>query len=131
MLSCGIIRTNDAKTPKERHESLTASMNWFTTKRHYQHTETIEACRFKELLLWQPTISQHLRPRTILREMASPKATEKASQGFARIIRIWVERHRDRQELLNLLDKDHRIARDMRTTTQELMAWANKSFWLP
>ena len=70
-------------------------------------------------------------PRTILREMASPKATEKASQGFGRIIRIWVERHRDRQELLNLLDKDHRIARDMRTTTQELEAWANKPFWLP
>jgi hypothetical protein len=46
-------------------------------------------------------------PRTILREMASPKATEKASQGFGRIIRIWVERHRDRQESLNLLDKDH------------------------
>jgi uncharacterized protein YjiS (DUF1127 family) len=78
-------------------------------------------------------------PRTILREMASPQATEKASQGFGRslinrfrsIIQIWVERHRDRQELLNLLDKDHRIARDMRTTTQELMAWANKPFWLP
>ena len=77
-------------------------------------------------------------PRTILREMASPKATEKAGQGFGRslinrfrsIIRIWVERHRDRQELLNLLDKDHRIARDMRTTTQELEDWANKPFWL-
>ena len=77
-------------------------------------------------------------PRTILREMASPKATEKACQGFGRslinrlrsIIRIWVKRHRDRQELLNLLEQDHRIARDMGSTNQDLRAWAQKPFWL-
>jgi uncharacterized protein YjiS (DUF1127 family) len=78
-------------------------------------------------------------PRTILREMASPTATEKANQGFDRslikrlrsIIRIWAERHRDRQELLNLMDQDHRIARDIGTTDQELRAWARKPFWIP
>ena len=47
------------------------------------------------------------------------------------VIRTWAKRHRDRQELLNLLDQDHRIARDMGTTEQELRAWAEKPFWLP
>jgi uncharacterized protein YjiS (DUF1127 family) len=78
-------------------------------------------------------------PRTILREMASPKATEKANQGFDRslinrlrsVIRIWAQRHRNRQDLLNLLDQDHRIARDMGSTDQDLRAWAQKPFWLP
>lgn len=78
-------------------------------------------------------------PRTILRETASRKATEKANQGFDRslikrlrsVIRTWAKRHRDRQELLNLLKQDHRIARDMGTTEQELRAWAEKPFWLP
>ena len=78
-------------------------------------------------------------PQAILRETSSPKTTAASRRVFAgnlierarSVIRIWAERHRDRQELLNLLDKDHRIARDMRTTTQELEAWANKPFWLP
>ena len=78
-------------------------------------------------------------PKAILRETSSAKTTAASRRVFAgnlieragSVIRIWVERHRDRQELLNLLDKDHRIARDMRTTTQELEAWANKPFWLP
>lgn len=46
-------------------------------------------------------------------------------------IRTWAKRHRDRQELLNLLDQDHRIARDMGATDHELRAWAQKPFWLP
>ena len=78
-------------------------------------------------------------PRTILRGMGSPKATERTRQGFSRslinrlrsIIRIWAQRHRNRQDLLNLLDQDHRIARDMGTTEEELRAWAQKPFWLP
>jgi hypothetical protein len=78
-------------------------------------------------------------PQAILREASSSKTTGASRRVFAgnlierarSVIRIWAERHRDRQELLNLLDKDHRIARDMRTTTQELEAWANKPFWLP
>ena len=80
-------------------------------------------------------------PQTILREVASPKATEKANQGFDRslilikrlrsVIRIWAERHRDRQELLNLMDQDHRIARDMGSTDQDLRSWAQKPFWRP
>ena len=81
-------------------------------------------------------------PRTILREMGSPNATEEARQGFSRslinrlnrlrsIIRIWAQRHRNRQDLLNLLDQDHRIARDMGSTEHELRAWAQKPFWLP
>lgn len=78
-------------------------------------------------------------PRTILREMGSPKATEKARQGLSRslinrlrsIIRIWAQRHRNRQELLNLLDQDRRFARDMGSTEHELRAWAQKPFWLP
>jgi len=78
-------------------------------------------------------------PRTILREMASPKATEKANLGFDRslikrlrsVIRTWAKRHRDRQELLNLLEQDHRIARDMGSTDQDLRAWAQKPFWRP
>ena len=76
--------------------------------------------------------------RTILRDMASPK-TEKANQGFDRslikrlrsVIRTWAKRHRDRQELLNLLEQDHRIARDMGSTDQDLRAWAQKPFWRP
>ena len=78
-------------------------------------------------------------PRTILREMASPKATEKANLGFDRslikrlrsVIRTWAKRHRDRQELLNLLEQDHRIARDMGSTDQDLRARAQKPFWRP
>ena len=76
-------------------------------------------------------------PRTILGEMASPKETEKANQGFDRslikrlrsVIRTWAKRRRDRQELLNLLEQDHRIARDMGSTDHDLRAWAQKPFW--
>ena len=78
-------------------------------------------------------------PGTILREMASPRAAEKANQGFDRslirrlrsVIRTWAKRHRDRQELLNLLEQDHRIARDMGSTDHDLRAWAQKPFWIP
>ena len=78
-------------------------------------------------------------PRTILREMGSPKATEEVTQGsrgslinrLRSVVRIWAQRHRNRQDLLNLLDQDHRTARDMGTTERELRAWAQKPFWLP
>ena len=76
---------------------------------------------------------------TILKEMASPQVTEEAKQGLRgsligclrSTIRIWAQRRRNRQDLLNLLDQDHRTAGDMGTTTQELEAWAKKPFWLP
>ncbi len=75
----------------------------------------------------------------ILRKTKSAKTTAASRAVFTgnlieraqSVIRIWAGRHRDRQELLNLLDKDHRIARDMGTTEQELRAWAEKPFWLP
>jgi uncharacterized protein YjiS (DUF1127 family) len=73
-------------------------------------------------------------PQTILREMGSCKAT---AQGFSRsvtnrlrsIIRIWAQRHRNRQDLLDLLDR--RTAGDMGSSEHELKAWAQKPFWLP
>jgi uncharacterized protein YjiS (DUF1127 family) len=78
-------------------------------------------------------------PGSILTESGSPTVIQKVKPllkgspiGRLRsIIRIWVARHRDRQELLNLLDQDHRIAQDMGTTEHELRAWIRKPFWLP
>ena len=75
-------------------------------------------------------------PRTILREMG---ATGEVTQGsrsslinrLRSVIRIWAQRHRNRQDLLNLLDRDYRTAPDMGTTEQELKAWAQKPFWMP
>jgi uncharacterized protein YjiS (DUF1127 family) len=78
-------------------------------------------------------------PQIILKEMQSPGVTEEAKQGLGgsligrlrSTIQTWAQRRRDRQELLDTLDQDHRIARDIGTTTQELEAWAKKPFWLP
>jgi hypothetical protein len=47
------------------------------------------------------------------------------------VIRIWAKRHRDRQDILNLLAQDHRAAADMGTTSENLKTWAQKPFWLP
>jgi uncharacterized protein YjiS (DUF1127 family) len=46
-------------------------------------------------------------------------------------IRIWARRHRERQELLDLLATDHRTAADLGATEAELKSWANKPFWRP
>lgn len=78
-------------------------------------------------------------PPTILTEIESPKATEEATHGFRgsligrlrSTIRIWAQRRRTRQELLNLLDQDPRIAWDMGSADHELRAWAQKPFWIP
>jgi uncharacterized protein YjiS (DUF1127 family) len=50
---------------------------------------------------------------------------------FRHVIRIWAERDRDRRQLLDLLESDHRTAGDMGTTAQELEDWARKPFWRP
>lgn len=76
---------------------------------------------------------------SILTESGSPTVIEKVKPLFRgrptgrlrSIVRIWVTRHLDRQELLNLLDQDQRIAQDMGTTEHELRAWARKHFWRP
>ena len=47
------------------------------------------------------------------------------------VIRIWLKRHRDRQDALNYLAQDHRAAADMGTTPGDLKTWAQKPFWLP
>jgi hypothetical protein len=47
------------------------------------------------------------------------------------VIRMWALRHRDRQDVLNLLAQDHRAAADMGTTPEELRTWAQKPFSLP
>lgn len=78
-----------------------------------------------------------LAPSAISNKKESPEAADDAARNHAgrplsylrSIIGIWMRRHRDRQALLDLLESDHRIARDILTTTQELMAWAQKPFW--
>jgi uncharacterized protein YjiS (DUF1127 family) len=78
-------------------------------------------------------------PRIILKELQSPGVTEQAKEGLRdnligrlrSTIRIWAQRRRHRQELVDALDQDHRLARDLGTTTEELEAWAKKPFWLP
>lgn len=76
-------------------------------------------------------------PQINLKEMGSPQAKAKQSvigsliNRLRSIIRIWAVRDRDRQELLNLLDQDHRTAADMGSTTYDLKTWAQKPFWRP
>jgi uncharacterized protein YjiS (DUF1127 family) len=78
-------------------------------------------------------------PQIILKKMQSPGVTEEAKQGLRgspigrlrSTIQTWAQHRRDRQELLDALDQDHRIAGDIGTTTQELEAWAKEPFWLP
>jgi uncharacterized protein (TIGR00730 family) len=63
--------------------------------------------------------------------IAIRKFSERVVGRSQNVIRMWVVRHRDRQELLTLLAQDHRIAADVGKTEQELKAWAHKPFWLP
>jgi uncharacterized protein YjiS (DUF1127 family) len=115
-------------------------MNWFTTKRRdlLSVYRANEACRFKGTTPMATEDIAPFAPEAILGETSSPKRAAASRRIYGgnlierarSVIRIWVERQRDRQELLNLLDQDHRIARDMGTTDQELKAWAQKPFWL-
>ena len=118
------------------------AVNWFTS--HCSRDEVYN-CRLRQsrsMILRGPPMNEDIAAsasQAILREMASPNAAEKASQGFGRslikrfrsLIRVWAKRHRDRQELLTLLDQDHRIAQDMGKTEHELRVWAQKPFWIP
>jgi hypothetical protein len=79
--------------------------------------------------------STPLRPADI----HQPRSWRSAAVDFARslaarlnsLIRAWAKRHRDRRELLYLLAEEHRIAADLRSTEEELKAWAHKPFWRP
>lgn len=57
--------------------------------------------------------------------------TARLTTRFNGLIRAWVKRRRERQELVDLLAEDHRIAGDMRSTEEELKTWARRPFWRP
>jgi len=57
---------------------------------------------------------------------AAKLAIQPASQ-----IRVWARRYRERQEFLNLLATDHRIAADLGSTEDNLRSWASRPFWRP
>ena len=61
MLSCGIIRTNDANTEEVLKKGMNRSPPYELVHNQASYAGTIEACRFKELLLWQPMISHRSR----------------------------------------------------------------------
>lgn len=57
--------------------------------------------------------------------------TGKLAKRSASIFGTWAQRHRDRQQVLDLLAQDHRTAADMGTTEEDLKAEAHKPFWRP
>jgi uncharacterized protein YjiS (DUF1127 family) len=49
--------------------------------------------------------------------------------GASETVRSWIERRRQRQELLDYIAIDHRAAADLGVTGNEARDWAQRPFW--
>jgi len=45
------------------------------------------------------------------------------------MVRIWLERRRQRQELLNYITDDHRAVTDLGVSRSGARDWAERPFW--
>jgi uncharacterized protein YjiS (DUF1127 family) len=72
-----------------------------------------------------------LGKRNALRSNEGTSFRQSWLNRFQYIATIWLARHRTRQELLDFLNQDHRVAQDLGATEDELKAWIQKPFWRP
>jgi len=49
--------------------------------------------------------------------------------GAAEMVRIWLERRRQRQELLNHITDDHRAVTDLGVSRSAARDWVERPFW--
>ena len=45
------------------------------------------------------------------------------------IVRVWLERRRQRQELMQYMADDHRAVADLRVSLNDARDWASRPFW--